>query len=84
MVPRKSGDDVFVFGNKGKVTIQGLGEFDGLVIFNGKEYDIHSFNSAVKLYPADVQSVDVLSGGKARQLYGDKGKNGVIRITTKK
>ena len=84
MVPRKSGDDVFVFGNKGKVTIQGLGEFDGLVIFNGKEYDIHSFNSAVKLYPADVQSVDVLSGDKARQLYGDKGKNGVIRITTKK
>ena len=37
-----------------------------------------------KLNPADVISIDVLKDSKATALYGSKGANGVITITTKK
>ncbi|WP_264566640.1 carboxypeptidase-like regulatory domain-containing protein [Flavobacterium sp. N3904] len=36
------------------------------------------------LNPSDILSMDVLKGDKATALYGEKGKNGVIIITTKK
>ncbi|MGE5518331.1 MAG: energy transducer TonB, partial [Candidatus Dadabacteria bacterium] len=36
------------------------------------------------LKPEGIQSVNVLKGDAAEKKYGDKGKNGVIEITTKK
>jgi TonB family protein len=41
-------------------------------------------NTSIKdLNPDNIQSIDVLKGESATTLYGEKGKNGVIRITTK-
>ncbi len=37
----------------------------------------------LKLNSADILSVDVLKGKEATKQYGDSGKNGVIKITTK-
>ncbi|MPM82470.1 hypothetical protein SDC9_129531 [bioreactor metagenome] len=36
------------------------------------------------LKPAEIESVDVLKGKSANEIYGDEGRNGVIIITTKK
>lgn len=36
-----------------------------------------------KINPNDIESIDVLKGESATKLYGDKAKNGVIRITPK-
>lgn len=45
---------------------------------NGKE----TSKEAIELIdPAKIQSIDVLKGDKAKEKYGEKGKNGVIEIT---
>lgn len=41
-------------------------------------------NRAIDINPDDVESVNVLKGGAAAALYGTRGANGVILITTKK
>lgn len=52
-----------------------------LVIIDGIEqssgYDLNTIK------PDDIQSIDVLKGASAQSTYGEKGKNGVIQITTK-
>ena len=60
-----------------------LGDFDGLIIVNDKEYDKKSFEKEITLHVNDIKSMDVLKGEKAIQLYGEKGKHGVIKIATK-
>ena len=52
-----------------------------LVIINGKETDWEVYNA---INPAAIQSISVLKDKSATEKYGDKGKNGVIIITTKK
>tara|TARA_R110001583_G_scaffold145096_1_gene297131 strand:- start:81114 stop:82871 length:1758 start_codon:yes stop_codon:yes gene_type:complete len=52
-----------------------------LYILNGKEI---SKKEMVKKNPEDIESINVLKGESAKDKYGDKGKNGVILITTKK
>ena len=56
--------------------------FQGLIIVDDKEYDKKSFNEEVKLDPNAVKQIEVYKNEKAVQLYGEKGKNGVIRIIT--
>jgi TonB family protein len=52
-----------------------------LYVLDGKEMKNGDF---MKTYPTDkIKSLDVLKGSKAEEVYGDKGKNGVIKITTK-
>ena len=75
--------DVFVVETKGKVTLKGLEDFQGLVIVNDKEYDFNSFNNEVKLDAGSIKAVEVIKDDRARQLYGEKGKHGIIRIITK-
>ena len=41
-------------------------------------------NGAMDVNPDDIESVDVLKGAAATALYGSRGSNGVIMITTKK
>ncbi|HEY9000199.1 MAG TPA: M56 family metallopeptidase [Mucilaginibacter sp.] len=50
-----------------------------LFIIDGKE--VKSINN---LNPNDIKSITVLKNGTAEKKYGDKGKNGVIEIHTKK
>ncbi len=52
-----------------------------LFIVDGKEMEKEEFN---KISPDDIHSVAVLKGEAATSVYGKKGKNGVILITTKK
>ena len=51
-----------------------------LYIVDGK---MVSKSDADKINPNDIKSVDVLKGESATAAYGDKGKNGVVKITTK-
>ncbi|NNF34163.1 MAG: TonB family protein [Saprospiraceae bacterium] len=53
---------------------------DPLIILDGKEVKIDVNND---LNPDDIESVNVLKGEKAIAKYGDKGKNGVVEITSK-
>ena len=41
-------------------------------------------SSSVNLNPNDVQSIDVLKDASASAIYGARGSNGVIIVTTKR
>ncbi len=60
-----------------EVTIDGPG--DKLIIVDGKEV-----KSLKNVAADDIKSISVLKNETAEKRYGDKGKNGVIIITTKK
>ena len=64
-------------GNNDELTIDGQGE--PLFMIDGKEA-----KSLKNLAPSDIKSLTVLKDGTAEKKYGEKGKNGVIEITTKK
>jgi TonB-dependent starch-binding outer membrane protein SusC len=44
----------------------------------------YSFNSLSDLNPSDIKSIDVLKDASAAAIYGSRGANGVIQITTKR
>jgi TonB-dependent SusC/RagA subfamily outer membrane receptor len=72
----------YLAGRTSGITITGLAnpnEQNPLYVVDGEIVsDIKSIN------PADILSVEVLKDAKATALYGTKGKNGVILITTKR
>lgn len=51
-----------------------------LYIIDGKETNSQNLND---VSPNDIEKIDVLKGESATQLYGKKGANGVVLITTK-
>ena len=53
---------------------------DGTGVYGGTDYG----NAANNINPDDIESISVLKGGAAAALYGSRGQNGVIMITTKK
>ena len=53
-----------------------------LVIIDGVE--AKGINPLESINPNDIESISVLKDAQSASLYGDKGKNGVILITTKK
>ncbi|MGL5235455.1 MAG: alpha-2-macroglobulin family protein, partial [Empedobacter falsenii] len=67
----------------GNVVIRGASSLQGnenaLYVVDGVVYD-----KAPELNPDDIQSMNVLKGGEATALYGARGANGVVVITTKK
>lgn len=71
-------------GSGADVRIRGIGSLNGssapLYVVDGSPYsgDISSIN------PSDIQSLVVLKDATATSLYGSRGANGVIVITTKK
>jgi hypothetical protein len=54
---------------------------DVLYIIDGKEMESISMKD---IDPNTIKSINVLKGENAEKKYGEKGKNGVIEITTKK
>ena len=52
-----------------------------LVYVDGKEYPFENIN---KIDPKTIDRMDVLKDKEAVDKYGEKAKNGVILITTKK
>lgn len=52
-----------------------------LIYIDGKEF---AYNAMNDIAPEDIESMNVLKGDSATNKYGEKAKNGVIEITTKK
>lgn len=56
-----------------------------LIVLDGKQMPGIAFSKIETVVPAsDIERVDVLKGPSAIKKYGEKGKDGVIEITTKK
>ncbi|HMH24746.1 MAG TPA: M56 family metallopeptidase [Puia sp.] len=76
----RSGEHVKMSSESG-VSIRLKDPFKGLVILDGKEI---SGEELGKLKPTSIGSMEVFKGDEAIKKYGDKGKDGVILITSKK
>ncbi|MGO4288751.1 TonB-dependent receptor [Chitinophaga sp. RAB17] len=72
-------------GSSAKVTIRGVGTINGnssaLYVMDGIPIEAGVFQG---INPEDIASVTVLKDASAKALYGSRGSNGVIVITTKK
>ncbi|TDE42484.1 hypothetical protein E0I26_13495 [Flavobacterium rhamnosiphilum] len=81
-----AGIDIKLEGKAGGITIRGNSSISGnytnaLYIVDGVPITVEQMKL---ISPSDIISVDVIKGDKATALYGNKGANGVIIITTKK
>ncbi|WP_373495366.1 SusC/RagA family TonB-linked outer membrane protein, partial [Aquiflexum sp.] len=67
------------------IIIRGQGSFGGtnpLVVIDNIQYDgLREFNN---LSPSDIESISVLKDASASAIYGARGANGVIVVTTKR
>lgn len=57
---------------------------DGTPITTGNQALISNSNQLADINPDDIESMEVLKDGSATAIYGSRGANGVIMITTKK
>jgi TonB-dependent SusC/RagA subfamily outer membrane receptor len=64
--------DGFIFFREANATDAGVGGIDG------------SLNPLAAINPADIESIEVLKDVSAKAIYGSRGANGVILVTTKK
>ncbi|MFV8355287.1 carboxypeptidase-like regulatory domain-containing protein [Flavobacterium sp. XS1P32] len=81
-----AGIEMKLEGKASGITIRGNSSISGnyknaLYIVDGEQITEEQFRL---ISPSDVIAVDVLKGDKATSLYGNKGANGAIIITTKK
>lgn len=72
---RVNGDEIRIRGNRSVRAGN-----DPLIILDGMPYN----EPIVSIDPSDVESIDVLKDASSTSLYGSRGANGVIIITTKK
>ena len=67
------------------ITIRGIGSFGSttpLIVIDNIQYEnLSVFNS---LSPSDIESISVLKDASAGAIYGARGANGVVIVTTKK
>ncbi|HVF96761.1 MAG TPA: TonB-dependent receptor plug domain-containing protein, partial [Flavisolibacter sp.] len=71
-------------GSRPTVLIRGIPSFSGtdpVVIIDGVPQSLTDFNS---INPSDIESINVLKDAATTAIYGVKGGNGVIVVTTKK
>lgn len=78
---KKEGDGKVVYAYSLKADGKNELPKDILYIIDGQESDAAAMK---KLGPNSIKSINVLKGNSANNKYGDKGKNGVIEIITKK
>lgn len=64
--------DGFIFFSEKNATQAGIGGIDG------------SLNPLASINPSDIESIEVLKDVSAKAIYGSRGANGVILVTTKK
>jgi TonB-dependent SusC/RagA subfamily outer membrane receptor len=74
-----TGNPIFKIENL-DINAQPLYVIDGMII--NKNAEREALNLMVK--PEDIEKIDVLKGEAAKTLYGERGINGVVMITTKK
>lgn len=72
-------------GTSAQVTLRGVGTIAGntnvLYVMDGVPIEANAFQA---INPGDIESVTVFKDASAKALYGSRGSNGVIVITTKK
>lgn len=68
-------------GDKDQVLNLNAGAPPPLIILDGEETSQEAIN---KMNPNKIARIDVLRGEKAEKTYGEKGRNGVVIITSKK
>jgi hypothetical protein len=78
---KKDGDGKVVYAYSLKAAGKNELPKDILYIIDGQESDAAAMK---KLGPSSIKSINVLKGNSANNKYGEKGKNGVIEIITKK
>ena len=78
---KKEGDGKVVYAYSLKAASKDELPKDILYIIDGQESDAAAMKN---LGPNSIKSINVLKGNSANNKYGDKGKNGVIEIITKK
>lgn len=78
---KKEGDGKVVYAYSLKAAGKDELPKDILYIIDGQESDAAAMK---KLGPNSIKSINVLKGNSANNKYGEKGKNGVIEIITKK
>ena len=70
-------------GESAKIRIRGVGSMsssnDPLYVVDGVPYD----GNISSIYPSDIESLTVLKDASANAIYGARGANGVVLITTK-
>ncbi|MFB0495422.1 bla regulator protein BlaR1 [Mucilaginibacter sp. OAE612] len=86
-----NGGDVVVTGYGKKANVKALnvngmsimtnGDKDPLIVIDGKTSSIEAFK---KLNPDKIESISILKGDDSTKKYGDKAKDGVVVITTRK
>lgn len=57
---------------------------DGVPMTSGESGYAAYVNPLGDIHPSDIESIDVLKDGSATAIFGSRGANGVILITTKK
>lgn len=71
-------------GNLPEIRIRGIGSISGdtepLYVVDGFPTDA---GNASAINPADIQSIDILKDASATAIYGSRGSNGVVILTTK-
>ncbi|MBF8148334.1 hypothetical protein ITJ86_00400 [Winogradskyella sp. F6397] len=82
--PEIISEDIIIYDATNKKTFSTQNNYfqnpKPLVLFNGKEVSSDYLKS---ISPENIESVTVLKDEKAIHKYGEKGKNGVIELTTK-
>lgn len=92
-ITQSSGD----IGSSSRITIRGISTIFGnsqpLIVVDGAVMDNNTYaggnsgtdvpNGLADINPQDIQSINTLKGGAATALYGMRGTNGVIVVTTK-
>jgi TonB family C-terminal domain len=83
----KTIESVNVWKDKKAVEKYGAQGKNGVVEITTKNKPLYIVDGVVTAapnkLPKDIESIDVLKGESATKLYGDKGKNGVVIITSK-
>ncbi|TKD61390.1 SusC/RagA family TonB-linked outer membrane protein [Flavobacterium sp. ASW18X] len=92
-ITQSSGD----IGSSSRITVRGVSTIFGnsqpLIVVDGAVVDNNTYNGGnagtdvpnglADINPQDIESINVLKGGEATALYGMRGTNGVLVITTK-
>lgn len=92
-ITQSSGD----IGSSSRITIRGVSTIFGnsqpLIVVDGAVIDNNTYaggnsgtdvpNGLADINPQDIETINVLKGGEATALYGMRGTNGVLVITTK-
>jgi TonB family protein len=75
---------VFRLDSHSKLTLDHTGSEPPLLIIDGLEKPYLYLSDTAKIRPDDIKAIDILKDTVAVRIYGEKGRNGVMVITTKK